>query len=560
VAGPVGAVAGGVAGEAAGSLAARKANVALGLEEPGVGGDVAAVALPLAGRAVAAGIPFALHLKDTMKSGKLTNAAAQEIEELGKKYDVPLSTGDVGRNPFVKWLETMIEKIPGGGSYPFRKEQMSKLRTAANEASDAAYNAMSKLSYEGLDTVKELAKKGNPEAYELLRTIEGSGDDWHRIIQASGDIKVFNAQLKANQLYDKVAMLAQEAGGAVATRQTGHMLEYLQQELSRQGVPDIKTMNFLDGMRQRLFETNHTVGQFMQMRSTLGNLIEKAYQGKNSLVGEQGVGVLTRLRHAVENDLIQYMKDRNNPALMKAWRDADNYYRDVVTPFKDHQIAMALTASNPDEVYARFIQAGKGDRAEKFYTALDEKGRAAVRYGMVNEAVENATRENIDTFSPAKFAQYLEKRDIPAGVFFKGDAKWELDGLTKLMRHTERAGQIMENPPTGNRLIPLLLGGTAYGLAGTAGPVGLGVGIGGARVMQKFLTNPRTRQLLINASDMQIGSKAMSEVQRQLGLEWGAFARGAMSELARDTKPEAGASPLQTGEEIQVGDALSTYR
>jgi hypothetical protein len=44
VGGPPGAAVGGVLGEAAGSYAGRRANVALGLEEPGMAGDIAAVA------------------------------------------------------------------------------------------------------------------------------------------------------------------------------------------------------------------------------------------------------------------------------------------------------------------------------------------------------------------------------------------------------------------------------------------------------------------------------------------------------------------------------------
>ena len=37
------------------------------------------------------------------------------------------------------------------------------------------------------------------------------------------------------------------------------------------------------------------------------------------------------------------------------------------------------------------------------------------------------------------------------GNIFKGDDKKQMDGLVKLMRHIERAGQYKENPPTGKR-------------------------------------------------------------------------------------------------------------
>lgn len=75
--------------------------------------------------------------------------------------------------------------------------------------------------------------------------------------------------------------------------------------------------------------------------------------------------------------------------------------------------------------------------------------------------MDKAFDETRNVFSPARFAQALERVEKAQGAFFRGPAKQEIEGFTRLMRHVERAGQYAENPPTDARTIPWLLGGTA---------------------------------------------------------------------------------------------------
>lgn len=62
---------------------------------------------------------------------------------------------------------------------------------------------------------------------------------------------------------------------------------------------------------------------------------------------------------------------------------------------------------------------------------------------------------------PAKFALEFERMNAPYSKVFNGADKAQMDGFVKLMRHVERAGQYMENPPTGNRAVGVLMGGAA---------------------------------------------------------------------------------------------------
>ena len=141
----------------------------------------------------------------------------------------------------------------------------------------------------------------------------------------------------------------------------------------------------------------------------------------------------------------------NVPQLTKAATDADTFYKTRVVKYREGTLAKAIEKDLPDEIYNQFVRRGK-DRAQYFYNGLDPKGQAAVRYGMVQEAYEKAmSGPDPEIFSPRRFVSKMREIQDAHGVFFKGTPQWEIDGFTTLMQHAPRAGQYMENPPTGWR-------------------------------------------------------------------------------------------------------------
>jgi len=285
-------------------------------------------------------------------------------------------------------------------------------------------------------------------------------------------------------------------------------------------LPDQKLLETLQTLRNNLTNqqkpTDFTSAR--QLRSDLGDIIAESYKGQNALVGAKGVGKLQGVQGALEQDMQEFALGAGG-ALAKAWKRADSFYKNAVVPFKDKALARALSSDTPDEIYSQFIRVGRSgsgeDRAIKFYDALDQKGKAAVRYGMLANALDDSAISGKDTISPARFAASLEKIDPGTGVFFKGDDKKALDGFTNLMRHAERFGQYTENPPTGQRVIPMvsLLGAAAWPkLAALIGGMSLAA--------REATTRPALRDALIRASNAKPGSvemqKLAEEVTRQL--------------------------------------------
>jgi len=472
---------------------------------------------------------------------------AAEIERLGQKFDVPTTAGDASGSVAMRKGEVALESVPGVGMGRFRQVQDQKAGAAAQGMAQQLLDEMNNQGWSNLGQVEQAARAGRKGAQALLDEINAAGSDWTKILQTSGNLKLFQGKLAADAAYDKVGQLAAQHG-EVPLVETMRILEELRRNGAVDILPEESTASVLNKIYTRLnAEAAQPVAQagaqavgggaagsalpaqsavdttfegLRRLRSRLGGMIQDGKKGANAAVGTEGTGILERLRGAVEKDMESFAKS-NGPELATAWRDADRIYRTQVVPFKDKALAAAMKSATPDEIFDQFMKRGREGRAQNFYEALDPKGQAAVRVGFVENALEKALNpgagDQAAIFSPGRFAKYLEDMRKPLGVALKGEDKWELDGLTKLMRHVERAGQFAENPPTGNRLMQLAVGGGLAGAAKFVDPWAAVLAWGGAKTAKVLLTTPVGKRLLLAASELPVGSKVMQDlVENQL--------------------------------------------
>ena len=149
-------------------------------------------------------------------------------------------------------------------------------------------------------------------------------------------------------------------------------------------------------------------------------------------------------------------------------------------------------------------------RARLMWQSLDTKGREAVRFGLIKEAMAKSAPDGAP-FSPAKFAGYLESREAVVNQFFKGRSGDEIKGLIKVMRHIQQAGSIAINPPTGARAIPI-------GIAAiTAADPSTGAILAGSALTLKGLFQTKAgRNLLLAANTATAGSKEFDVILESL--------------------------------------------
>lgn len=406
---------------------------------------------------------------------------AERAIAAGEEHKVPVYYDDVTRSAYAKKLGTASENIPIVGTSAGRAKQ-------ANAAQAAAQKVAEKFDVNELgDDVPTLIQKGLQDKLKTFRTLaKHHYDTASDLLDPAGyvDTPAFNEAIS-------LEMQAQAKKGSLANPKVVELLQKFK---------DAPGGNFT-AMRA--------------MRSDLKDAISDFYNGgENKAIGQKGVERLVDMRNGLEADMEAFAKRQGGDAYDR-WKEANRYYKENLVPFKQQGFADLVKTAEPEKAWRYLMtQGGIESRAERMYNGLTEEGRAAVRAGAVRDAMEAATGPK-DTFSPARFAKYMEDHENVINQFFKGEDKQQISGFTNLMRHVERAGQYMENPPTGNRVIAAaMLGGGSYYLQSLKPLLIAASTAGGTRIL--FQTK-HGRDLLLAASKLKPGSPAMNVLGNRLG-------------------------------------------
>jgi hypothetical protein len=235
------------------------------------------------------------------------------------------------------------------------------------------------------------------------------------------------------------------------------------------------------------------------------------------------VAALKQLEQALEADMGQWAKAAGGK-VERVWRSANQYYRTRVVPFKDRTIRNAMGEDfDPDKIIRTFIKPDARGTASKLVNRLDLKGKEALRYGILRDAFDDAmtgTRPDGTTFfSPQKFRNNIERLGKTGERVFTPQQQAQLNGFSRLAEAAKRAGQYMENPPTGQQLIePLMYGGAGAGVA-SGGVLPVLAGAGGVKALSVLMTSQRGRAILSRASEYAPDSPQMQNALRAAAIE-----------------------------------------
>jgi len=459
--------------------------------------------------------------------------AAREVIGQGRKYGIRVSAGDVSQKPTLKNIEVSAEKVPGMGMEPFRAKQQVEAKAAATGVKSQYEDALIDAEPSSLTELQAAAEGGDQRARNVLEKMNQAGNDPDRVIQASIGLGDWTTRQTATDLYDHVQKLAEEHElGDVPLKDTGKAIGSSLKQLQPAKLPNKEVIGLLQKVKESISSKldeegnvvsspNNSYGLIRQLHSDLGDRIREYYQGNNALIGEKGVGHLERVQNALEDDMRNYARNSNVPEIVDAGKAADEYYKSARVPYKNGMLAAAATSTEPDQIFQQFIKTGKGDRARNFYDALDDRGKAAVRYNMIAKAVEDSVNPQSGVFSPQKFFTAVDKLDDAYGVFFNGKDKAEIQGFKNLMGHVTRAGQYAENPPTGQRVIPYLIAGGAVSAApaAVAHPFLAGAGLALIAAARGLFTTVKGRDLLLRLNGIKQGTPLMDSVWQRIAKE-----------------------------------------
>ena len=391
----------------------------------------------------------------------------------------------------------------------------NEIRIFFDDVTDAplAKKASVAAEYFGLFGTSGNRIKQNEEALDAatrwLQRVSGDVDNYDEVIQEGLKNKLNIFRKAASRKYARVANEIGNAGVVPTNSFDNAAQSGIDAELAKGTRANKAVQDFLAKFKDA---PRGTFDEMIEFRSDFNKQV-RGFMEENKELGKSSIDAISGAQRALDNDMAAFAKANGAEG---SWRAANEFYRNTVVQFKTGKLKNLVnekSAANFDEQAAwRYLvsQSTNPKRAQRMWASLDRKGREAVRFGLIKEALDKATIEG-KPFSPARFASSLEKRLPVAEQFFRGQSGDELKGLIKVMRHIERAGQFAENPPTGQRLVPLLLAGGA-----TVAPTTVAVGASGALGIKTLFQTKAGRNLLLGANQASEGSEAFSAILEKM--------------------------------------------
>jgi len=411
--------------------------------------------------------------------GDNKTAVTGPLADLSDEFKVPLTVGELRGSPGLQRTEQMLERVPLVGTAGFRQKQGKAL-------SDAAQKLAGK--YAGVSDVGEELQGS------LARTLSKN-------------------KALAAELYDQVGEAAAKQGGTVTLGNFRRTISELAQREG--GLPDaIKDPQILAAIQKYGSLEDMPFDVARTVRSRLGKEVARVKkQAVSGTVSDEQAAAVQRIFSSLVSDIDDYAV-KSGGRLSQTYRAADEFYKANVVPFKDRTMRkIADDTFDTDQIVKMFIKGDRPKLAARLMQGLDNRGKQALRAAILQDTLDGATIQQggATIFSPARFAQSIEKLGTTAQAVFPPNELRQLQGFAKLARVAQRAGQYAENPPTGMRVIDAaIMGG---GVAGTlSNPAGTLSVAGMTATLSKLLTTDLGRAVLTRASRIPSNSPAFNRL------------------------------------------------
>jgi hypothetical protein len=422
-------------------------------------------------RVAGSGIPVLANKIANARAGNYKSEDIKKLIDTASAEDIRLFYQDVSEGALARKASVATESVFGVGS---RRTQNKEAQAAANR---------------------------------WLSDVSGDTDDYAELVQTGIGRKLDIFKRRASQMYGRVGKAIDDGAEVVTPKFDAAANKAIAAETAKGTRADKRVIEFLERYRDA------PRGNFDEMIEFRSEMLRDLRRLDGSITSERALSHSARdsissVIDTINDDMGEFSAKYGAKDL---WLKANRFYYDNVVQFQRGKLKNFLnedSAANFDQQAAwRYLRSQSNEkRARMMWQSLDAKGRNAVRQGLLQEAVDAATPTS-GPFSPAKFAAYLEKQMPNVEQFFRGGKREEIKGLINIMRHVERSGQILENPPTGMRVIPYLLG------AGTiASPEAAAVGAASLGGMKVLFETKSGRNLLLAANTATPGSQEFNMV------------------------------------------------
>jgi hypothetical protein len=252
---------------------------------------------------------------------------------------------------------------------------------------------------------------------------------------------------------------------------------------------------------------------------TLRKQIGEAFKAPDlSSVRSTGEGALSSIYGPLKQDMESFITATGQRRDVTKWKLADKRLSDLAGELDMNALKSVLRSGDvTPEVVDRLLFSKKPSEVGQLYKSLTPAGQANARTAILSRAAEKAYYELEDgsrMFSPEKFNAEIKRLKPQIGVFFRGDDLKQVEGLSRALTLTRRAGEAGVATATGQEAVPFVAGGVLADLLGTMGAtIATAGGIGATA---RLYESAPVRNLMIQLGRTAPGSAEQAALAKRL--------------------------------------------
>lgn len=457
------------------------------------GGTAAQLAAALAG-GIAGGRAAGV---DVTTSPANLPAAVREAEGAG----IRVMTSDV-RPPTTfatRWLQRTGEMIPGVGTGgPRAAQQQERIDASVDLLRNFGVSEVSSADNTVISAVTKdlLARRGE----NLTKYTGMKGDVINRLGETGKTVAVDRAVAKIDEEIARLSNISETQFKPVIDR-----LQTWKDDLMGKKVLDLP-----NGQKQVIFQ-----GQPLDSVEILRKQIGQSFEDPSlASVRSEGEKVLSRIYAPLREDMADFIKANGDRRDFDKWNIANKQLSKMADELEVGVLKNSLAKGDATpEVVRTMLFSAKPSDVKALYRGLSAEGKRNARTAVLQEAF-NKVGGNFENLSPDQFKRQLIRLGSQVGVFFSGQDLKAVEGLTRALKVTERAGAASVSPPTGVQAVPVVGAAVLTDILGGAGSAIVGgATIGGAA---RLYESAPVRNILLKLPQVAAGSKQEQELIKQL--------------------------------------------
>jgi hypothetical protein len=417
-----------------------------------------------------------------------TTPTVQPIVEEASRRGVPVMTSDVvPPETFIgKAGQRLGERIPVAGTGPLRAEQQqARIEAVRNVLRDFGADDAANLSD---DIMKDLASKRSAEIQkyasskkEVINRLADKGEVPVPRALAAIDDQIADLTRRRTEGSDEAIQRLQQIKTDVQNRDLFQIEAYRQDELSK------------------IFKDDPARPMSIAAR-------------------DAGEKALRAIYGPVREDMIDFIKKTGERRDVDKFMVANKRLSETANELKMASLKSVLKSGEAtSEVVNRLLFSQKPSEVRQLYSSLTPAGRATARASILSQAADKAkfeTQDGTKMFSPEKFNAEIKRLQPQIGVFFRGDDLKQVEGLSRVLNLTRRAGEAGVATATGQETVPFVAGSALQSFLGSFG--GTLAAAGGIGLTARIYESAPVRNLMMKLGTTKRGSAEEAAIAKRL--------------------------------------------